>query len=120
MAGGASQALPHTVESGEERGGRKSAGIFRWIRVGVSLPLGRSPSSKRPRESDSAEKLSVQIHGRKLSLCKHYLQGTCKKGSSCPFLHDPWRKNRSLCKAFIRGYCARVGEKRALQTGFAL
>ena len=71
----------------------------------------------RPQEkrfSDSAEmegKVMVRIQGRKMTLCKHYLHGNCKNGSNCSYLHDPCRKNKSLCKAFVRGYCSRVGKE---------
>ena len=54
-------------------------------------------------------KVMVRIQGRKMTLCKHYLHGNCKNGSNCNYLHDPCRKNKSLCKPFVRGYCSRVG-----------
>lgn len=52
-----------------------------------------------------------------MQLCKEYLKGNCRNGPKCRFLHDPCRKNRSLCRAFIRGYCVRVGVKRGSNEG---
>ena len=56
-------------------------------------------------------KMMVRIQGKKMTLCKHYLHGSCKNGSNCNYLHDPCRKNKTLCKAFVRGYCSRVGSE---------
>ena len=46
-----------------------------------------------------------------MPLCREYLKGHCRNGPKCRYLHDPCRKNRALCKAFIRGYCVRVGRR---------
>lgn len=49
-----------------------------------------------------------KAQGKRIPLCQNYLHGTCKYGAKCKLLHDPCRKNKNLCKAFVRGYCARV------------
>lgn len=54
------------------------------------------------------ERVSGDGKGKRVALCQNYLRGCCKFGAKCKLLHDPCRKNKSLCKAFIRGYCARV------------
>ena len=54
------------------------------------------------------EGVSGDGKGKRVALCQNYLRGCCKFGAKCKLLHDPCRKNKSLCKAFIRGYCARV------------
>ena len=54
------------------------------------------------------ESVSGDGKGKRVALCQNYLRGCCKFGAKCKLLHDPCRKNKSLCKAFIRGYCARV------------
>ncbi|KAJ3196252.1 Type I HSP40 co-chaperone [Irineochytrium annulatum] len=35
--------------------------------------------------------------------CQFYRWGLCKKGTRCPFIHDPER--RAVCKSFIAGNC---------------
>ena len=86
--------------------------ILKQLFYSYSIPLIHYYRPKEKRFGDSAEmegKVMVRIQGRKMTLCKHYLHGNCKNGSNCNYLHDPCRKNKSLCKPFIRGYCARVG-----------
>ena len=69
---------------------------------------GLVPQEKKLKETVPSEKnLYEVIQGKRLALCKHYLQGTCKNGTNCNYLHDPCRKNKELCKAFVRGYCSR-------------
>ena len=65
-------------------------------------------------EAEKRPKLQVcllggrESQGKPVPLCQNYMRGTCKFGTKCKLLHDPCRKNKSLCKAFVRGYCARV------------
>lgn len=76
------------------------------------------PEEKRLKLSEPEEKTMVKLQvgesvsgdgkGKRVALCQNYLRGCCKFGAKCKLLHDPCRKNKSLCKAFIRGYCARV------------
>ena len=74
---------------------------------------GLVPQEKKLKETvPSEKKLYEVIQGKRLALCKHYLQGTCKNGTNCNYPHDPCRKNKELCKAFVRGYCSRVEESR--------
>ena len=40
------------------------------------------------------------------------MNGTCKLGNKCKLLHDPCRKNKELCKAFTRGYCSKVRDRK--------
>jgi len=39
-------------------------------------------------DADNLE-LSQEDHNRKRRLCRHFLKGHCKRGTSCDFLHDP-------------------------------
>ena len=79
---------------------------------------GLEEAEKRPKVAGAEEKVMVKLQvcllggresqGKRVPLCQNYLRGTCKFGTKCKLLHDPCRKNKSLCKAFVRGYCARV------------
>ena len=80
--------------------------------------LDMEEAEKRPKVAGAEEKVMVKLQvcllggresqGKRVPLCQNYMRGTCKFGTKCKLLHDPCRKNKSLCKAFVRGYCARV------------
>jgi hypothetical protein len=43
---------------------------------------------------------------RHLSLCTFWLQGTCRNGDACTFLHDDIEEKRPICKYFKeQGFC---------------
>ena len=44
---------------------------------------------------------------RPRGLCRYYMQGSCKKGPDCDFVHDPSRKQnmKGLCRYYMQGSC---------------
>ena len=44
-------------------------------------------------------------------VCTHWLQGNCKKGESCTFLHEDIENLKPLCRFFKEtGACSRGGK----------
>lgn len=65
-----------------------------------------SPSTSSPARSTTG--MSLQGDNRKRRLCRHFLKGHCKRGSSCDFLHDSSIFCPDQQKVFLGGLPASV------------
>lgn len=71
-------------------------------------PSYKEESSPVSTPTRSTNGLSIQGDNRKRRLCRHFLKGHCKRGSSCDFLHDSSIFCPDQQKVFLGGLPASV------------
>jgi len=84
-------------------------------------PEGFDENERDSWDADHLE-LSQEDHNRKRRLCRHYLKGHCKRGTSCDFLHDPSIFCPDTQKIFLGGLPDHITEstlrQKLAQLGF--